>query len=394
MNIIAGALAARKLKSMTKPTTILLAFRWYEHRVHKGIIRYASEQGWHISPYNFSTHFFLSGWPADGAITWYSKETGEFVQSLDMPKVDITVWDIPQQIPRVTVDNQEIGRMAARHFLERGFKHFAYYSWPSVQINPVRKDFFFQALVEEGVPEESLYEIQQLPNELLGQWELHQEHILKQLEKLPRPLAVFTSHDELGATFLEICMRSGIQVPEEVAVLGVDNVEHICEALAVPLSSIDVNLERLGYTAAQQLDRLMKKEISCSEPPLLVPVKGVIVRQSSDTLAVPHPKVAKALKFITEHFHEAITLEDICHHAEMSKRGMEKAFLRYLGFSPATELRRIRLANAKRMLTETDEKISTIAHECGYSNNSNLSAAFSRETGMTPRAYRIGHSKA
>jgi LacI family transcriptional regulator len=379
---------------MNKPTTILLAFRWHEHRIYKGIIRYASEQGWHISPYNFSTHFCQGGWPADGAITWYSKQTDEFIQSLDVPKVDITACDIPEQIPQVTVDNQEIGRMAARHFLERGFKHFAYYSWPSVPINPVRKEFFFQALVEEGVPEEYLYEIQQLPNELLGRWELHQEHILKQLEKLPRPLAVFTSHDELGATFLEICISNGIQVPEEVAVLGVDNAEHICEALAIPLSSIDGNLERLGYTAAQQLDRLMKKEISCSEPPLRVPVKGITVRQSSDTLAVPHPKVVKALKFITEHFHEPITLENICHHADMSRRGMEKAFLKHLGFSPATELRRIRLANAKRMLTETNEKISAIAHECGYSNNSNLSAAFARETGLTPCAYRSRYSKA
>lgn len=375
-----------------KPITILLAFHWYDRRVFKGIVRYATEHKWHLSPYLFSGHFVPHGWPADGAITCYGKPLCKFIDSLNMPKVDVTVCKMEQDVPRVTVDNTAISKVAARHFIERGFKHFAFYSWPMLEVNALRKDAFFEALLAEGVPQENIHEIMQSPGHLLGKWEAHQERIYEQLEKLPRPLAVFTGQDNLGATLIEICSRKDIHVPEEVSILGVDDIELLCDCLTVPLSSIDTNLEKMGYIAAQQLDRLMKGEISNDEPPMLIPPKEVICRQSTDSLAVPHPAVVTALKFIKEHFHEPITLEDIGGHADMSKRGMEKAFLKHLGISPATELRRIRLDNAKRLLTETDEKISSIAYDCGYSNSSNLSFAFNRETGMSPRTYRNRYS--
>jgi LacI family transcriptional regulator len=378
---------------MSKPTTILLAFDWYDSRVYKGIVRYATEQKWHLSPYLFSGHFVPHGWPADGAITCYGKPLAKFIQSLKMPKVDITISEMPEPTPRVVVDNAAISRLAAQHFIERGFKHFAYYSWPAVEVNALRRTHFIEALNKAGIPPENIYDIQQSPGNLLGQWEKHEEHILKQLEQLPRPLAVFTGQDNLGATLIEICSRTRIHVPEEISILGVDNIEMLCDCLAVPLSSIDTNLEQLGYAAAHQLDRLIKQEIRATEPPLTIIPGEVVCRQSTDSLAVPHTAVVMALKFIKDHYAEPITLEDIGEHAGMSKRGMEKAFLKHLGFSPATELRRIRLDNAKRMLTETDAKISAIAYDCGYSNSSNLSFAFNRETGMSPRTYRTRYSK-
>lgn len=372
----------------TKPTTILLAFHWYDRRVFKGIVRYATEHKWHLSPYLFSGHFVPHGWPADGAITLYGKPLCKFIEELDMPKVDVTIREMGQTVPRVTVDDSAISRLAVKHFMERGFKHFAFYSWPMVDVNTLRRNAFFDALKKVGVPEENLHEIHQSPDNLLGRWEKHQERIYHQLEKLPRPLAVFTGQDNLGATLIEICSRKGIHVPEEISILGVDDIELLCDCLAVPLSSIDTNLEKMGYTAAQQLDRLMKGEITNGEPPILIEPKQIVLRQSTDALAVAHPAVVKALQFIKDHFHEPITLEDIGEHAGMSKRGMEKAFLKHLGSSPATELRRVRLDTAKRLLTETNDKISSIAWDCGYSNSSNLSFAFNRETGMSPRAYR------
>jgi len=372
----------------TKPVTILLAFHWYDRRVFKGIVRYATEHQWHLSPYLFSGHFIPHGWPADGAITCYGKPLCKFIDSLDMPKVDVTIQNMAAPTPRVTVDDDAISKMAAKHFLERGFKHFVFYSWPAVEVNTLRKEAFFRALTRLGVPEEHLHELHQSPDRMLGQWEQHQERIYRQLEKLPRPLAVFTGQDNLGATLIEICSRKGISVPEEISVLGVDDIELLCDCLTVPLSSINTNLEKMGYTAAQQLDRLMAGEITNEEPPVLIEPKEVILRQSTDALAIPHPAVVSALQFIKEHFSEPITLENIGEYAGMSKRGMEKAFLKHLGTSPATELRRIRLDNAKQLLTGTNDKISSIAYDCGYSNSSNLSFAFNRETGMSPRAYR------
>jgi len=379
------------MKSSTKK--ILLAFDWYDQRIYRGVARYAVEHKWHLSPYLFSDRFIPHGWPADGAITCFGKTLGKFILSLDMPKVDVSVCDIPETIPRVIVDNEAIGRLAAKHFRSRGFQNFAFYSWPIVDVNQIRMDSFFDCLREAGVKESSLHIIKQPSAKIMRNWDEHHNAILTQLKQLPRPLAVFAGQDNLGVTLIEICARSGIHIPEEISVLGVDNIEFLCECLMVPLSSVDTRLEDLGYTAAHQLDLLMSKKIKKTVPPLIIAPKGVVRRQSTDVLAVEHPTVVKALIFIMRNFQNPITLEDIAQYSEMSKRGLEKAFIKNLGRTPATELRRVRLDNAKRMLTETNEKIETIAIECGYSNSSNLSFAFNKETGKSPRAYRTHFRK-
>ena len=370
------------------PVSVLLAFDWYDQRIYKGIVQYATEHNWHLSPYLFSSRVIPQGWPADGAITCFGKTLGNYILGLDMPKVDVSFADLPEPIPRVRVDNVKIGQMAAEHFVARGFHHFAYFSWPIVDVNEIRMNTFFESLQEKGIPAESLHVIKQTSGKILGDWEQYQEAILEQLRSLPRPLAVFAGQDNLGSTLIELCIRNNIHVPEEISVLGVDNIEFLCDCMQVPLSSIDTRLEDLGYAAAEQLDRLMKGEIDKFAEPILLAPKGVQLRQSTDILAVPHPAVVRALRFIKENFSDPITLEDIGTHAGMSKRGLEKAFLKFLGRSPANELRRHRIDNAKMMLTETDEKIETIARACGYSNSSNLSFAFNKDTEMSPRDYR------
>jgi LacI family transcriptional regulator len=288
----------------------------------------------------------------------------------------------------VVVDNKKIGEMAADHFHSRGYTHYAYYSWAEVTVNSTRRESFFNSLVERGVPREHLFEIKQTAADDLGDWDKHQADIRQKLDELPRPLAVFAGQDNLGAALIEICVRNGIHVPEEVAVLGVDNIELLCESAVVPLSSIRTNLTEVGYRAAEQLDRLMRGEITNDEPVKLIPPRGVVRRQSTDSLAVTHPAVVNAIRFIRENFGQPITIEDICEYTGLSKRGLEKAFHKHLSRSPASELRRLRIQNAKRLLTETNDKIEYIAISCGYSNSSNLSCAFKKDTSMSPREYR------
>lgn len=378
----------KSLPANSRRPQIILAFDWWDERFFKGIVRFATEAKWHLSPYFFSDRWVPMNWPGDGAITCYGRHMAKFIQSLDMPMVDITILPIEREIPRVTVDDEAIGRMAADHFLGRGYRNFAYYSWPSVPVNVMRGRAFFRRLREAGVEEGCLYTIRQSPARSLKDWQKHAAHILEQVRSLPRPLAVFTGQDNLGATLIEICQQNDIHVPEEVAVLGVDNIEFLCDSLAVPLSSIETNLDKVGYEAASRLQQLMDGAIGMDAEPILIAPQEVVTRMSSDVLAIPHGAVVKAMRFITEHFGDPITLEDIADHVGMSKRGMERAFLKHLGRSPAEELRRLRLDHAKQMLTEGDEKIETIARACGYSNSSNLSFAFNREAGMSPRAYR------
>lgn len=383
------------LKAVEKrQRSIIIALDWYDERIVRGIYNFAKEQNWHISPYLTSGRFVPHGWPGDGAITCYGHETASYIDFLNMPVVDISYIDMPRQVPRVRVDNDAICKLAAEHFISRGYKFFAYYAWHDVPVNKLRHDYFREHLLANGIPEESIFAIKQSEGKLLGDWESHQSDILEQVNRMPRPLAVFAGQDNLGASLIEMCVRAGIHVPEEVAVLGVDNTELICEGSPVPLSSVRTRLTDLGYHAASQLHRLMEKEINNKVEPILIPPHGIISRQSSDVLAIEHPAVATAVRYIKQHYGEPITIEDIIEYTGLSKRGLEKAFEKHLGRTPASELRRIRLDEAKRLLTETKDKVDSIALDCGYSNSSNLSCAFRRDTKMSPRAYRLKYSKA
>lgn len=369
--------------------SIIVAMDWYDERVLRGIFRYAREHAWHLSPYMANGRFTPHGWPGDGAITCCAPGFEDLIKSLRMPIVDISYVEMPKSIPRVGVDNVAICQMAADHFLNRGYRFFAYYFWEDVPVNILRRDAYFAYLRTRGIPKDQIFEIKQSSRELLTKWKSHQKDILNQLDRIPRPVAVFTGQDNLGASLIEICTRAGIHIPEEVAVLGVDNTDLLCDSAPVPLSSVRTRLEELGYQAAHQLDRLMKKEINNRATPALIAPHGIVSRQSTDVLAVDHPAVFAALRYIKAHFAEPITIESVVEYAGLSKRGLEKAFEQHLGRTPASELRRVRLDKAKRLLTETNDKIESIALDCGYSNSSNLSCAFRRDTKMSPREYRL-----
>ena len=372
-----------------KITTILVVFDWYDHRIYHGIARYCVENNWHLSPYCFSDRSVLENWPGDGAITCFGDSLADFILNLDMPKVDVTLRDIPQEIPRVVVDNDQVGQKAARYFLRKGYKDFAYFSWKEIQVNQMRKEAFVRTLKDEGgISDKRIHFIEQPDEEIMMDWGKHMQCLIDQVKKLPRPLAVFTGQDNLGSSLVEACVSSGIAVPEEVAVLGVDNIEFLCDCSVVPLSSIDTRLSDLGYAAAEQLGRLIKGEIKPSEPPITVPTGDVISRRSTESLAVSHPAVVKALQLMRREFMNGLVLEDVYKEVGLTKRGLEKAFKKHLSDSPASVLRKIRLNYAKMCLTQTDVKIEALALECGYSNSSNLSHAFNRETGMSPQDYR------
>lgn len=376
------------MDSTSPGKTILLAFDWHDERIFQGIASYCKEHNWHLSPYFFSCRHVPKNWPGDGAITCFGPELSDVIMSMDMPAVDITVSDIPRPIPRVRVNNKGIAEKAADYFMDKGFMDFAYFSWERVEINQIRKNYFVEALSERGVPDSAVHTIEQPGDEILMNWELHLDMLVKQLEKLPRPLAVFTGQDNIAVTLIEACRIAGILVPDEVSVLGVDNIEFMCECSSVPLSSVDARLFDLGYDAADQLGRLMRGEIDENEPVRHVAIGEVIERQSSDLIAVKHPKVAQALAMMRQGLTSGVTIPEIYEKVGMSQRGLEKAFKAHLGKSPAAVLRQLRLAHAKRMLAQTDIKIEAIAYDCGYSNGSNLNHAFSREVGMTPQQYR------
>jgi len=186
---------------------------------------------------------------------------------------------------------------------------------------------------------------------------------------------------------LEACFSAGLDVPDQVAVLGVDNTETVCECLRVPLSSIDNNLEQVGYQGAALLHRLMQGEKAPTSP-IYIPPIGIVERHSTNTLATEHPAVAAALRFIRENAERPIGMVDIIKHVAMSRSGLEKAFREHFVRAPIAQLRHTRLEIAKRMLRETDEKMAVVARKSGFQTPQQLCRVFQQQLGVTPKKYR------
>src|SRR5260370_18598449 len=185
------------------------------------------------------------------------------------------------------------------------------------------------------------------------------------MRQAPNPLAVFAANDEQAMDVLEACERAELSVPEQVAIVGAENYLLAADAMHTPISSVDTNLEALGYRGAEVLDELMDGKPPPSEP-IRVPAAGLVPRKSSDLLAVGHRGVANSLRFIWEHSHEPISVKNLVSVAAMSRRGLHKAFLEHLGRTPGEELHRIRIERANKLLAESDQRLDVLSRICGY----------------------------
>jgi LacI family transcriptional regulator len=223
-------------------------------------------------------------------------------------------------------------------------------------------------------------------------WEREQAAMIAWLRQLPKPAGIMTTHDSQGVQLLDACRRANIRVPDEVAVVSVDNDPVLCELASPPLSSLDQNVRKLGYEAATLLARLMRGE--------KVPVTNyffepgeVVTRQSSDVITVKDANVSKAIRFIRENACREIDGEAIARAAGQSRRALEKKFRAHTGRTPMEEVYTIRLRRIKQLLTETDLVLPTVAERCGFTYHEYMSRFFKKHTGMSPGEYRKKYKK-
>ncbi len=370
---------------------ILLALGHYHHTTHRGVARYAREHNWHLVGDMAFTAEVPAGWNGDGIITVLSfrRELVDFVLSRDVPRVDLSLTRGDIALPRVLGDNEAIGRLAAEHFLERGYRHFAWFSHTEGWVAAERTAGFSGALEEAGfAPEMMVWEHRE--GHGADTWSARRRWLIGRLASIPRPLAVFAYNDALAANMIDACIEGGIRVPEEVAVLGVDNDDLVCECLSVPLSSVCHDLETIGYEGAALLDRLIDGQRPPAEP-VRVPPRGVVTRKSTDIIAVEHLETAKALRFIWENYHRPIGVMDVVAATSMSRRGLEKAFHTYISRSIHRELCRVRFEKVEQFLAESDLTVTEIAARTGFTRPQYLCNVFKRTTGTTPNQYRAAH---
>jgi LacI family transcriptional regulator len=219
-------------------------------------------------------------------------------------------------------------------------------------------------------------------------WEREQEFLADWIGKLPTPIGLFACDDDRGREVLEACNLAGLHVPEDVAVIGVDNDEVFCELSNPPLTSVALNAEAAGYRAAALLDDLMHGRVRKPQR-IVVETLGVVTRRSTDVVAVEDEDVVAALQFIHREQGKGISVDDVVQHAAVSRRNLETRFRETMGRTILEEIQLVRLERAKRLLVETTYPVSKVAELAGFGSAGYFIQFFQKRLGKTPRRYRI-----
>ena len=363
--------------------------RAYGRGVLRGMTQYNRERGhWftYFRPHGLGDPVpaWLKSWQGDGILARIDNRlTAKAILASGVPVVNLRGTLPELEFPFVGTNNRLVAQLGADHLLERGFRNFAFCGH--------RRGFHagldqrcneFQRFIEKAGCQCDVYRRPSAKT-----WEEQQDRLSRWFAGLPKPLAVMTSNDDRGLEMLDACRRVDITVPDEVAILGVDNDEYLCEMAIPALSSIELNLERIGYEAAALLDRLMSGRPTPKRPKEIGP-RGVVVRHSTDVLAVEDPEVAQAVRFIRQHACEGIHLADVVEQVLVSRSTLAPRFKSLLGRTICQEIRRVQVGRAKKLLAGTHLPIKHVAREAGFRDVQYLTRAMGKLVGQTPAVYR------
>jgi len=358
-------------------------------RIMRGVIHYVHQWGgWEFVTREAMPSIDwadLRHFRGDGIIAMvYNLDQYRRLRRRGTPCINVCTRCSTPDLPLVCSDNPAIGRLAAATLWEKGLRQFAFVGRPKFDHDYTRGEGFRAELIARGADCRTI-ELEPLP---------HQPHdivdigkIAQWLRGLPRPVGIFAAHDRLGCQILSACRGERIQVPQEAAVLSVDDFTLLCETARPTLSSIRKQSERIGYEAM----RLLAAIIDGTADPLTqvaLPPARVVERRSTEMLAVEDLEVSQALVFIRNNLHRSITAKDIADHVALSRRGLDHRFVAMIGHTPMRELRQARLRRAEQLLTQTNLAVTEISLRCGFGSASSFDRAFREATSTTPRQYR------
>jgi LacI family transcriptional regulator len=326
---------------------------------------------------------------ADGAITVISPSSAPAIRRMQRAGVPVVnlLHDLHPRLPSVLSDDRALGRTAAAYFLGRGFRRFAFVGVDTAWSHR-RQQAFGESLATAGhsvelAPEPcdpAAYRFtgRRAATSFLRQW----------VKRLPKKVAVFTASDFVARALLPAALAAGRTVPEDLAILGVDNFTVVCELAPVPLSSIGQDFERLGAEAARVLEGLLSGKTAPAKPVLVAPGR-LAVRRSTETLAFEDQTVAQVVRLIRSQ--GVLSVKDLLRQVPLSRKWLDHRFIRAVGHSPSVEIRQTRLAAVRDLLLDTDLPIRVIAQRCHFPCAENLSRAFRSHFGLPPHAYRSQH---
>jgi LacI family transcriptional regulator len=385
--------------SSSRPRVALLieSSRAYGRGLLLGVARYVRAHGpWSIflqeRGLNDLSPGWLEDWSGDGIIARIeSRPMAKAIARLGLPTVDLRNLLPNLNLPSVRTDDAGVARLAADHLLERGFHHFAFCGFDGADYSDIRRDHFAGRIRAAGFPCHVFADPQRPQQATTLEYEeyglKYEDRVARWLAQLPKPIGLMACNDIRGQQVINACRAIGVAVPDDVAVIGVDNDEVLCDLSDPPLTSVMPNTERIGSEAAALLDGLMAGKAPTKQP-LCIEPSGVITRRSTEVLAVEDRHIAASVRFIREHACEGIDVGDILRVVPLSRSTLERRFVKALGRSPKDEILRVRLNRAKQLLTETDFTLPLIAEKVGFEHPEYLSVIFKKKSGVTPGQFR------
>jgi len=372
------------------PKRVLFASPWWHQDIINGTARHAAEHGWHLDLQTVLSGKLPKRWSGDGVITLLGgnlEAQHRFLDRIHCPVVSMNENYPEFGLPVVSQDDEVAGRLAALHFDERYFRLYAYYSYGlSLKAAKVRMHAFEKCVQEHGGQSIRLLWEAECKRDA-DTWENRHTWLRSRLRSIAKPLAIFATNDQAAVEVIEACLAEGIDVPHEVAVLGMLNMRIFRDSTTISLSSITVDFDGITAAACNLLADLMEGKAK-PQGPIIFPPSGIAVRRSTDTMASEHPRVRRAIQFMQEHYASSLDTDRIAAVASMSKSGLYTAFKQDVGHTPYMILTRIRIDKAKKMLRETGQPVAAIALACGFEDAVNLYRNFKQVTGMSPAQYR------
>lgn len=379
------------MPAITQVAVLVDTSRSYGRYIVRGIRRYVAEHGpWslYLEPRDLHSRFpdWLEKWPGDGIIArTVDAQLLSKLKATKLPVIELRSTMLKHPFPFVGMDNSLVGERVAGHFRERGFQRFACCLDTSEKFYVQRCEHFKETLRRQGF-ECDIFQ-STAPAEKRPRWDQHQRALSEWLGSLEKPEGIFAVNDQLGFWVLDAARRAGIPVPEEVAVVGAENDRMLCDTALPPLSSVQLRGRAVGHAAARMLDHWIHKG---TRPPreTLLPPGHIIVRQSSDIVAVEDARIARALRFIRQHAIEGIDVSRVAREVALSRSALERRMKSIIGRSPGEEINRIRFGQVETLLAQTDLTLDAIAQRAGFQHPQYMAEAFRKRAGITPGEFR------
>jgi LacI family transcriptional regulator len=371
--------------------------RAYGRGLLKGIMSYAHRADWALffqeRGLSEDVPRWLRQWQGDGVIARLdSMNLVRQIKKKALPTVDLRGTHSVDGIPVIHSDQRVVAHMAADHLLERKFEHFAFCGFSGVNYGEQRCRHFVEYVRDAGY-DVSVYDSPSggagaTTSSIESKGLLAEHSLASWLRSLPKPVGLMASNDIRARQVLSICTDRAISVPDEIAVIGVDNDELLCELSNPSLSSVVPDTATIGYNAAALIERMIGGAEPPNEAPPVKPL-GIVTRRSTDVVAIADADVATAIRFIRERACDGITISDVLSHVQVSRSTLHRRFQSYVGRSAKQEIQRVRVQRAAYLLRTTDCSLAEISELTGFGYAANLSQAFRNDMGRTPGRYRM-----